>query len=144
MAGGGRVARPGGAPTTLPPLAPACPPGPTHPHFPKLPVAQLLEELEGLAGDLPHIFGFDREVGQFGRSFMARHGQAAAQPSRPLCGTGVGGTGISPDTDPHQPFAPTCYPGHHPGSCMVQSPPDMYTHKWGAPPSQGRSRTPSG
>lgn len=59
--------------------------GPTHPHFPELPVAQLLQQLQGLAGDLPHVFGFDRQVGQLWGPFGARHGQAAAQPGRPLC-----------------------------------------------------------
>lgn len=48
-----------GYPHAPPSLALACPPGPTHPDFPELPIPQLLEELEGLAGDLPHVFGFD-------------------------------------------------------------------------------------
>lgn len=133
-----------GVPLSSPlPLAPACPPGPTHPDFPELPIAQFLEELEGLAGDLPHVFGFDREVGQLGRSFVARHGQAAAQPSCPLCDTGMVAEGqqasarawthTHPPTHPRQPFDPTGYPGHRPGSCTGQSPPDMDTHKWGAP-----------
>lgn len=132
--GGGGGCQAWGCPCHPPlPLAPACPPGPTHPHFPELPVAQLLEELEGLAGDLPHVFGFDREVGQLGRSLVARHGQAAAQPGRPLCRTGAGGPVSAWARTPTSPLRPPTSPG------IVQAPacssrPPASTHINGVPP----------
>lgn len=109
------------------PLAPARPPGPTHPHFPELPVAQLLEQLQGLAGDLPHVFGFDRQVGQFGGPLGARHGQAAAQPGRPLCGTG------------ERQASPRGAPNPRPPPWSPRSAPLPKTHTWGALPPTGDS-----
>ena len=34
----------------------------THPNLPKLPVPKTLDELQRLPRNLPHVFGFDRQV----------------------------------------------------------------------------------
>ena len=46
-------------------------------------MAQALDELQGLPGDLPHVFGFDGQVGEAGHALVARDDQAAAQPRGP-------------------------------------------------------------
>lgn len=55
----------------------------THPDLPKLAVPQTFDELQRLSRDLPHVFGFDGQVGQTRHAFVARHDQAAAQPRSP-------------------------------------------------------------
>lgn len=55
----------------------------THPDLPKLAVAETFDELQRLPWDLPHVFGFDGQVGQAGHAFVARHDQSAAQPRSP-------------------------------------------------------------
>ena len=55
----------------------------THPDLSELAVAETLDELQRLPRDLPHVFGFDGQVGQTGHAFVARHDQSAAQPRGP-------------------------------------------------------------
>lgn len=58
--------------------------GHTHPNLPELAVAQALYKLQWLPWDLPHIFGFDRQVGKPWHPFVARDHQATAKPCCPL------------------------------------------------------------
>lgn len=53
----------------------------THPDLPKLPVPKTLDELQRFPWDLPHIFGFDRQVGQARHPFVAGNHQATAETS---------------------------------------------------------------
>lgn len=55
----------------------------THPDLSELAIAETLDELQRLPRDLPHVFGFDGEVGQTRHAFVARHDETAAQPRRP-------------------------------------------------------------
>lgn len=58
----------------------------THPDLPKLPVPKTLDQLQRLPWDLPHVFGFDRQVGEAGHPFVAGNHQAAAETRGPVCG----------------------------------------------------------
>lgn len=58
--------------------------GHTHPNLPELAVAQALYELQWLPRNLPHIFGFDRQVSEPWHPFVARDDQATAKPCCPL------------------------------------------------------------
>lgn len=55
----------------------------THPDLSKLAIAETFDELQRLPRDLPHIFGFDGQVGQTGHAFVARHDQPATQTCSP-------------------------------------------------------------
>lgn len=55
----------------------------THPDFSKLAIAEAFNKLQRLPRDLPHVFGFDRQVGQTRHAFVARHDQSAAQACSP-------------------------------------------------------------
>jgi len=55
----------------------------THPDLSELAVAETLDELQRLPRDLPHVFGFDGQVGQTRHAFVTRYDESAAQPRRP-------------------------------------------------------------
>lgn len=57
----------------------------THPDLPKLPVPKTLDQLQRLPRDLPHIFGFDRQVSEAGHPFVAGNHQATAEPRGSVC-----------------------------------------------------------
>ena len=55
----------------------------THPDLSELAVPETFDELQRLSRDLPHVFGFDGQVGEAGHALVARHNQAAAQSCSP-------------------------------------------------------------
>ncbi|TNN85422.1 hypothetical protein EYF80_004444 [Liparis tanakae] len=57
----------------------------THPDLPKLPVSEPLDELQRLPRDLPHVFGFNGQVGEARHPFMAGNHQATAEPGGSVC-----------------------------------------------------------